>query len=91
MLRLSRNVIFIIYRLLQERMKSQAIEDSEQTKNGSRWKSARPERGSITSYAKDVQEKHQKKKSDPTLKATAAARRMSRQTTGTSFDSKSNT
>lgn len=71
-------------------MQKQNIEDAELMKNGSRWKSARTDRGSVTSYAKDVQEKHQKKKADPSLKATAAARRITRQSSSTgTFSSKS--
>lgn len=69
-------------KILQERMKQQSIEDADATKNGTRWKSSNPERGSIRAYAKDVQEKHQKKKAekpDATLKATASARRQVRQ------------
>ena len=62
---------------LQERMLQQNIEDEATPKyGGSRWKSARPDKGSVTSYAKDIQEKHRKKSSteDPGLKTHLAPR-----------------
>lgn len=71
-------------RMLQERIQQQAQEDLAATSTGSggtKWRGA-SEKASIRSYAKDVQEKHKKKvatKADPALKATAAARRETRQ------------
>ena len=62
---------------LQERMLQQNIDDEATPKyGGSRWKSARPDKGSVTSYAKDIQEKHRKKSSteDPGLKSHIAPR-----------------
>ena len=62
---------------LQERMLQQNIEDEATPKyGGSRWKSARPDKGSVTSYAKDIQEKHRKKSDteDPGLKSHLAPR-----------------
>jgi hypothetical protein len=62
---------------LQERMLQQNIEDEATPKyGGSRWKSARPDKGSVTSYAKDIQEKHRKKSNteDPGLKSHLAPR-----------------
>lgn len=47
---------------LQDRMQQQQMEDEAVPKfGGSRWKSARPDKGSVLSYAKDVQEKYRKK------------------------------
>lgn len=57
-------------KILQERMQQQNIEDESIPKfGGSRWKSARPDKGSVTSYAKSVQDKHRKKSNgdDPAL------------------------
>lgn len=71
------------YRMLQERMKQQSVEDEAVHKEGAtRWKTARPDKGSVRNYAKDVQTKHKMKlaeKSDPALRATAAARRTNRE------------
>ena len=49
---------------LQARMQQQSIEDEAVPKfGGSRWKSARPEKGTVKSYAKDIQDKHRQKSS----------------------------
>lgn len=64
---------------LQERMQQQSIEDESIPKfGGSRWKSARPDKGSVTSYAKSVQDKHRKKSNgeDPALLKTQSAPRL---------------
>lgn len=48
--------------MLQERMQAQKAEDDALPKpGGSRWKSARSDKGTVLSYAKDVQDKHRKK------------------------------
>lgn len=85
--------------MLQERIQQQAQEESEvKSSSGTRWKSAR-DKGSIRSYAKDVQEKHKKKlasatttaKVDPNTRATAAARRSARENnTSGGYANKSN-
>jgi len=50
------------------------------TSGGTRWSGASKKKGSVTSYAKDVQERHKKQSMrDPTKKATAAARRAQRE------------
>ena len=60
--------------MLQDRLRRQQMEADSVTAatvatggtgtgNSGRWKSARPDKGSIRSYAKDVQDKHQRKKS----------------------------
>jgi hypothetical protein len=47
--------------MLQMRMQQQAEDDANVPKvGGARWKAARPDRGSATRYAKDVQDKHSK-------------------------------
>ena len=63
----------------------QQNEDDEKLKSktmsgdGTRWKGASKKKGSVTSYAKDVQEKLKKQSMrDPSKKATAAARRTQR-------------
>jgi hypothetical protein len=64
--------------MLQERMQLQKEEDEAVPKvGGARWKSARSNKGSILSYAKDVQDKHKKKygDGDPVLKALADTRK----------------
>lgn len=49
---------------LQARMQQQSIEDEAVPKfGGSRWKSARPDKGTVKSYTKDSQDKHRKKAS----------------------------
>ena len=59
-------------------MLQQNIEDEATPKyGGSRWKSARPDKGSVTSYAKDIQEKHRRKIEDPALKSQSAPRSAS--------------
>jgi hypothetical protein len=47
---------------LQSRMQQQQMEDEAVVKTGGcRWKSARPDKGTVLSYAKDVQEKYRNK------------------------------
>ena len=41
--------------MLQERMKQSNDDVGVSSSSTSRWKSARPEKGSVTNYAKDVQ------------------------------------
>ena len=61
-------------------MSRDAKEDASIIRNdGNRWNSARPDKGSVTSYAKDVQQRLLKKKSEPVLTATAECRRAVRQ------------
>ena len=49
---------------LQARMQQQSIENEAVPKfGGSRWKSARPDKGTVKSYAKDIQDKHRQKSS----------------------------
>lgn len=66
---------------LQERMQQQQIEDEAVPKfGGSRWKSARPDKGSVLSYQKDLQDKYRKKNiigEDPALRANAGPRKTS--------------
>ena len=62
---------------LQERMLKQNAEDTATPKfGGSRWKSARPDKGSVLSYAKDVHEKHRKTNNgdDPAMRPHDAPR-----------------
>jgi hypothetical protein len=60
-------------------MSRDAKEDNDKTKlDGNRWSSARPDKGSVTSYAKDVQQRILKKKTEPVLTATAEGRRAVR-------------
>lgn len=50
--------------MLQSRMQQQNLDDAALAKTGgSRWKSARTDKGSVTSYAKDVQERIKKRSS----------------------------
>ena len=52
-------------RLLQERMKAQQDEDATLSRpGGTRWGSARPDRGTATMYNRDMQEKHKKRSAD---------------------------
>ena len=73
-------------RALQERMQQEQLADSAVVKKGgSRWRSARTDKGSVTSYAKDVQEKYKKKSAadgggDPVMRAPASVRRAARET-----------
>ena len=47
---------------LQSRMQQQQMEDDAVVKTGGcRWKSARPDKGSVLTYAKDVQDKYRSK------------------------------
>ena len=65
---------------LQERMQKQNEEDVATPKfGGSRWKSARPDKGSVLSYAKDVHEKHRKTNNgdDPSMRLHDAPRSAS--------------
>lgn len=65
--------------MLQERMASE--EDIPKKGGDSHWKTARTDRGGMTTYAKDVQEKNKKRptqRPDPATKATAAVRRTNR-------------
>lgn len=56
---------------------------------GSLWKNSRPEKGSVTAYAKDYQEKLKAKKhSDKAGKATAEGRRLARQKSQAHFSEK---
>lgn len=82
-------------KMLQERMLNDAMMNKSMTKpeslNGNKWNSSREDKGSFTSYAKDLQEKYKKQTSnipmssilsgtiDPAIKATANARRANRQ------------
>ena len=82
-------------KMLQERMQNDAMMNKSVSKqdcvNGNKWNSSREDKGSFTSYAKDLQEKYKKQTSnipmssilsgtiDPALKATANARRANRQ------------
>lgn len=60
-------------------MNRDAKEDNDRLKlDGNRWNSARPDKGSVTSYAKDVQHRILKKKVEPVLAATAEGRRSIR-------------
>lgn len=58
---------------LQNRMQQQQLEDDAVVKTGGcRWKSARPDKGTVLSYAKDVQDKYRSKYGvgeDPVLRA----------------------
>jgi hypothetical protein len=69
-------------KMLQERMLQQQLADEAVLKpGGSRWGSARTDKGSIKSYAQDVQEKHKKRAAaaaDPAARATAEGRRHAR-------------
>lgn len=70
-------------KMLQERMQQQNDADEKlktTTSGGTRWSGASKKKGSVTSYAKDVQERHKKQSTrDPSKKATAAARRAQRE------------
>jgi len=62
-------------------MQVQKAEDEALPKpGGSRWRSARTDKGSVLTYAKDVQEKHKKKfgEGDPALRGTAQPKRSTR-------------
>ena len=50
--------------MLQERMQQQSLDDMAASKGGSRWKSARPDKGSVTAYAKDVQDRIKRRATD---------------------------
>lgn len=70
-------------KMLQERMQQQnEVDEKAKTSSsgGTRWGGASKKKGSVTSYAKDVQERHKKQAAkDPAQRATAAARRTQRQ------------
>lgn len=59
--------------MLQERMQQQNLDDAAVSKGGSRWRSARPDKGSVTTYAKDVQEKIKRRASEGPPTSSAAA------------------
>ena len=65
--------------MLQERMKQ---EDESSPKSGNvRWKSARADKGTVRSYAKDVQEKIKRRSAESdnsSSKATSKGRRIAR-------------
>jgi hypothetical protein len=72
-------------KMLQERVQQQQLADEALLKpGGSRWGSARADKGTIHTYAKDVQEKHKKRSGtkgvDAVMKATADGRRTIRAT-----------
>jgi hypothetical protein len=49
-------------RMLQDKIKQQQEQAAaEPKKGGSRWRSARTDKGSVTAYAKDVQDKHKQR------------------------------
>lgn len=76
------------YRGLQQKMQETAIAPS--TTSGTIWKNSRTEKGGMTTYAKDYQEKLKNKKpSDKTSKATAEGRRLARQKSACHFSEKS--
>ena len=83
-----------IFRILQERLKEDEVTaDTSDKSSGSKWKSARQDKGSIRSYAKDVHEKINLKKNntDYLSKATSKGRRSVREQNneGDNFRSKS--
>jgi len=71
--------------MLQDRMQKQQLDDAACPKpGGGRWKSARTDKGSVTSYAKDVIENHKKRSDasgggDPAMRGLASQRRQARQ------------
>lgn len=82
--------------MLQERMKQQQLESAEASaKSGgsAKWKSARPEKGSIRAYGKEVNDKVKKRMDaegtgDATLRPSASMRRPAKATAGSDFKSK---
>jgi hypothetical protein len=49
-------------RMLQDKIKQQQEQAAAEPKmGGSRWRSARTDKGSVTAYAKDVQDKHKQR------------------------------
>jgi len=64
---------------LQEKMRQQQEESekSSKTGGGTKWKSSRTEKGSVTSYGREVREKHKKRMEaqDPSLKMTSSTKR----------------
>ena len=81
------NLLIAYHRGLQRKMQETAPLPS--ASGGALWKSARPDKGSVTAYAKDVQEKLKNKKlSDKTDKATAEGRRLARKKSAAHFTEK---
>jgi hypothetical protein len=57
-----------IFAMYQEKIKQQQEQaDAEPKKGGSRWRSARQDKGSVTAYAKDIQEKHKTRMNEAML------------------------
>jgi hypothetical protein len=50
--------------MLQERLKQQSELEGTKNTGGNRWKSAKPEKGSIRAYGKEIADKAKKKSSD---------------------------
>ncbi len=78
--------------MLQDRMKQQQIDESANKTGSTKWKSSSKEKGSVSSYGKELQEKHKKRSEadgggDPVLRATATGRRMQRDTSVKTFRS----
>lgn len=76
---------------LQSKMQESATaDDTSSSSGGTRWKGARPEKGSVTNYAKDYQEKLKTKRtvSEKTDKATAEGRREARKQSSAHFSAK---
>eukprot|EP00596_Hydrurales_sp_CCMP1899_P009159 CAMPEP_0119049766 /NCGR_PEP_ID=MMETSP1177-20130426/66250_1 /TAXON_ID=2985 /ORGANISM="Ochromonas sp, Strain CCMP1899" /LENGTH=168 /DNA_ID=CAMNT_0007027377 /DNA_START=45 /DNA_END=548 /DNA_ORIENTATION=+ len=68
-------------KMLKERMEQQQLDDDAAPRSGgSRWKSARPDKGTVLHYAKDVQEKHKKRSENPSMRMSAHAPKANTQT-----------
>lgn len=69
-------------KMLQDRMEQQRLEDASVVKvGGARWSGARVDKGSVSTYARDLQEKYKKKREaegggDPALWVTANPRKQ---------------
>jgi hypothetical protein len=65
----------------QQNEEDEKAKASSSGRGGTRWSGASKKKGSVTSYARDVQARHQRqagRERDPAQRATAAARRSQR-------------
>jgi hypothetical protein len=57
--------------MLQARMQETEANEPQVGSGGTRWKSARPDKGGVTTYAKDVKDRQQRKAAERNIVATA--------------------
>lgn len=63
--------MYVITRMLQTRMQEAEASEPAVGSGGTRWRSARPDKGGVTTYAKDVKDRQQRKAAERNIVATA--------------------